>query len=100
MRLRPLLHLITSLLAAALLFSSAALAQDRLTLYVSHPTEMVDFYVERFMNATGIEVDIVYGGTGELLARIGAEAGNPQADIMWGGGAHTGSSAPEMFRPY
>lgn len=101
MRLRPLLQLITSLVAATLLFSSAALAQSsRLTLYVSHPTEMVDFYVERFTNATGIEVDIVYGGTGELLARIGAEAGNPQADIMWGGGSHTGSSAPELFRPY
>ncbi len=88
-------------LAALLLVGTSALAQsNRLTLYVSHPTEMVDFYVERFTEATGIDVDIVYGGTGELLARIGAEAARPQADVMWGGGSHTGASAPELFRPY
>ncbi len=101
MRSRSLLRAFLSLAAAALLLGSAAFAQSgRLMLYVSHPTEMVDFYVERFTNATGIEVDIVYGGTGELLARIGAEAARPQADIMWGGGSHTGASAPHLFRPY
>lgn len=101
MRSRALGRLLWSLAAAVLLFSSSALAQSgRLMLYVSHPTEMVDFYVDRFTDATGIEVDIVYGGTGELLARIGAEANRPQADIMWGGGSHTGASAPELFRPY
>lgn len=101
MRFRSLSRLILSLAAATLFLGSTALAQsDRLTLYVSHPTEMVDFYVERFTAATGIDVDIVYGGTGELLARIGAEAARPQADIMWGGGSHTGASAPELFRPY
>lgn len=101
MRSRALGRLLWSLAAAVLLFGTSALAQSgRLMLYVSHPTEMVDFYVDRFTDATGIEVDIVYGGTGELLARIGAEANRPQADIMWGGGSHTGASAPELFRPY
>lgn len=100
MQLRLVSRLFLSL-AGVLLFAATAFAQsDRLTLYVSHPTEMVDFYVERFTAATSTEVDIVYGGTGELLARIGAEAGRPQADIMWGGGSHTGASAPELFRPY
>ena len=89
----------------ALPLAGMALAQpvpleQRLVLYASHPTEMVDFFVERFTAEYGVEVDLVYGGTGELLARIRAEVDRPQADLMWGGGSHTGSSAPELFLPY
>jgi iron(III) transport system substrate-binding protein len=82
---------------------ATAAAQDvggRLVLYASHPTEMIDFFVDRFQQEYDVEVDLVYGGTGELLARISAEAARPQADLMWGGGAHTGASAPELFVPY
>jgi len=82
-----------------------ALAQEivpekRLVLYASHPTEMVDFFVKKFQEKYDVQVDLVYGGTGELLSRIRAEANRPQADILWGGGAHTGASAPELFLPY
>jgi len=89
-------------LLLAPLFGTAA-AQDmesRLVLYASHPTEMIDFFVDRFQQEYDVEVDLVYGGTGELLARISAEAARPQADLMWGGGSHTGASAPELFLPY
>ena len=84
------------------LFGAAAAQEleDRLVLYASHPTEMIDFFVDRFQQEHAVEVDLVYGGTGELLARINAEAGRPQADLMWGGGSHTGASAPELFVPY
>lgn len=75
--------------------------EDRLVLYASHPTDMVDFFVERFQREYGdIDVELITGGTGELLSRVQAERGRPQGDIMWGGGAHTGSSAPELFRRY
>lgn len=101
---RSILRLLATTAVVSLLVGGAATAQNapsgRLMLYVSHPTEMVDYYVEQFSAETGVVVDIVYGGTGELLARIGAEAARPQADVMWGGGSHTGASAPELFRPY
>jgi len=32
-----------------------------------------------------IEIEVVNGSAGELTARIAAEAGNPQGDVMWGG---------------
>lgn len=88
-----------------MLFAGAAFAQEivpekRLVLYASHPTEMIDFFVKRFQEHYDVEVDLVYGGTGELLSRIRAEANRPQADILWGGGSHTGASAPELFVPY
>src|SRR5690606_22262955 len=84
-------------------FAAAAqelVPEKRLVLYASHPTEMIDYFVARFKEKYDVEVDLVYGDTGELLARIRAEADRPQADILWGGGAHTGASAPELFLPY
>lgn len=95
-------------LAALVTFAAllgAAFAQDaqlepKLVLYASHPTEMVDFFTSRFTEEYGVEVELVYAGTGELLARIGAEAARPQADLMWGGGSDTGASKPELFLPY
>lgn len=103
-RLSIHLTVVTLALLAALSFGVVSAEElepeDRLVLYASHPTEMIDFFVERFQEHHDVEVDLVYGGTGELLARIGAEADRPQADLMWGGGAHTGASAPELFAPY
>src|SRR5690606_15395294 len=80
------------LLSGLQVLGFAAAAQElvpekRLVLYASHPTEMIDYFVARFKEKYDVEVDLVYGGTGELLARIRAEADRPQADILWGGGA-------------
>lgn len=33
----------------------------------------------------GIDIEIVNGSAGELVARIQSESGNPQGDMMWGG---------------
>ena len=75
--------------------------EDELVLYASHPTEMVDFFVDRFTEEyPDVTVDLITGGTGELLSRVEAEADSPQGDIMWGGGSHTGGSAPDLFEPY
>ena len=80
---------------------SAATPERRLVIYASHPTEMVDFFVRRFQERyPNVEVDLITGGTGELLSRVQAESGRPQGDVMWGGGSHTGGAAPQLFLPY
>lgn len=105
-RSRTLVSFSLALVLGLVLLAGTALAQEelvpegRLVLYASHPTEMIDFFVKMFQEKYDVEVDLVYGGTGELLQRIRAEAARPQADILWGGGAHTGASAPELFVPY
>lgn len=90
------------LLSTAMLFSAGQRERmdNRLVLYASHPTEMIDYFVGEFQKEHDIEVELITGGTGELLSRIEAESGNPQADIMWGGGSHTGGQAPQLFVPY
>lgn len=87
----------------AALSATSAFAQDHegsLTIYASHPSEMVDFYAEAFGKKYGIEVSTVKAGTGELLNRIKAEASRPEGDILWGGFSDTGGSMPDLFEAY
>lgn len=85
------------------LLSVPARAQDHekeLTVYASHPSEMVDVFAKEFGAKAGIKVTTIKAGTGELLNRIRAERGRPNADVMWGGFADTGASAPDLFDQY
>lgn len=109
MRKIVMLAVLGVLLSTGVVFASGGretttepgMQERRLVIYASHPTEMVDFYVNRFKEQYGdIEVELITGGTGELLSRVQAERGRPQGDIMWGGGSHTGGSAPDLFLPY
>lgn len=98
---------ITTLLAAigAMFLGGPAFAQTpqhepNLVVYASHPSEMVDHFAKMFGDKYGIRVTTVKAGTGELLNRIKAERGRPAGDIMWGGFADTGASAPDLFDEY
>ena len=80
-----------------------ALAQSHekdLVVYVSHPSEMADYFAQAFGDKYGVKVTTVKAGTGELLNRIRAERGRPGADVMWGGFSDTGKSATELFDQY
>ena len=74
---------------------------NELVIYASHPTEMVDYFVDAFEEENpGISVDLVTGGTGDLLSRVQAEEGRPQGDILWGGSSTTGGSQPDLLEKY
>ena len=58
----------------------------RLVVYTAHKEEVYQPIVEEFERRTGVWVQVVSGGTTELLERIAAEAETPVADVMFGGG--------------
>lgn len=74
--------------------------EKRLTLYTSFSPDLYNPMAEAFTKATGIPVDIVFGGTGVMLQRIEAEKGNPQGDVMLGGGAESFAAFRANFEPY
>jgi len=74
--------------------------EKQLVVYASHPSEMVDYFAQEFGAKYGIDVTTVKAGTGELLNRIRAEKDRPGGDVLWGGFADTGGSAPELFEQY
>ncbi|WP_372424525.1 extracellular solute-binding protein [Salinarimonas chemoclinalis] len=62
--------------------ASAALAQDATGPLVLYTNDFEGVVTERFEADTGREIDVVQMSGGELLARIAAEASNPQWDAL------------------
>lgn len=70
--------------------------EARLVICTSHKREVWWPIVKEFEERTGIWVTVSEAGTSEILTRIAEARGNPQADVIFGGGAET----LEAFRDY
>ncbi|NLU53536.1 MAG: extracellular solute-binding protein [Clostridiaceae bacterium] len=75
-------------------------ASKEVTVYSPHPSDPLNDGVKEFQEKTGITVNIVAAGTGELLKRIEAESANPQADVFWGGGADSLAAYSQYFEKF
>ncbi|GGA60918.1 ABC transporter substrate-binding protein [Pelagibacterium lentulum] len=78
------MHKFTALLlasAASLALTAAANAQS-VTVYTAGPADLIEELAAGFTAETGIEVGIFQATTGQMMARLEAEAANPQADIV------------------
>ncbi len=101
MKQRSYLGLVCALFAGLFLFSGYGMGAGKsLTVYSSHPADLINPIVKEFQERTGITVDVVAAGTGELLKRIQAESGNPLGDVIWGGGAESLDAYKTYFQPY
>lgn len=72
----------------------------RVTVYSPHPADPLNAGIKEFQEKTGITVDLVAAGTGELLKRIEAESANPQCDVFWGGGADSLAAYGKYFQKF
>lgn len=76
-------------------------AGGEVTIYHSHPADWTEPLFREFEEETGIKVNVVSAGTGELMARVQAEQDNPLGDIIWGGDAASYVSFQgEYMQPY
>lgn len=74
--------------------------EERLTIYTPHKEEVYGPIVKEFEERTGIWVEVVNGGTNELLEQLRAEEDDPQCDVMFGGGAESLQLFEDCFEPY
>jgi iron(III) transport system substrate-binding protein len=70
-------------LAAA--FGAGAASAESLNVVCSNEQAWCDLMAQNFEIDTGIDVAMVRKSTGEVLAQVRAEAGNPKIDVWWGG---------------
>lgn len=61
---------------------AAASGIGKVTVYMPSPAGLADKLAEGFTAKTGIELEQFQGTTGEILARLEAEAANPVADVV------------------
>lgn len=75
-------------------------ATGDLVIYCPHPLEFINPLVSEFESQTGVKVEVIAAGTGELLKRVESEQGNPLGDIFWGGSLSTMKPQMELFESY
>jgi len=96
---------LTLLMVAIMLcsvFVTGLAAGKVLHMYTAFDTEEAKYYIEVFEKETGIDVEWVRMSSGEVLARIEAEAANPQAS-MWHAGSntsHINAASKGLLEPY
>ena len=98
---------IALLLAVIMVFSLAACGgsskkeERTLTIYSPHDSDPLNAGVAAFEAAyPDIHVEVIADGTTNLIHKIEAEAANPIADVLWGGGADTLAAYKDYFQPY
>jgi iron(III) transport system substrate-binding protein len=80
--------------------AAVAPAPEALTVYAAQGPEVTDPVLEAFRSKhPGLRVDVIRGGTGEMLGRIRAEQASPQADVLWGGSLDTYAAHADLFAP-
>lgn len=73
---------------------------NKLVVYTSHKEEIYGPVVREFEERTGIWVEVVTGGTNDLLDRIKEEDGKNSGDVMFGGGVDSLNAYQDYFEPY
>ena len=98
-----ILNSLEKTIGGAVLFSLACttvMAKD-VVLYSSVSTQAIDAVVSGFETEyPNIKVSVVRAGSGSLLQRLKAEAGNPQADIIWAGTPGVLPLYKDLLEPY
>ena len=78
----------------------APVKTDKLVIYCPHPLTFINPLVSEFEKQTGIKVEVVAAGAGELLKRVESEKSNPLGDIFWGGSLNTMKPKADLFEKY
>ncbi|MCZ8096511.1 MAG: ABC transporter substrate-binding protein [Burkholderiales bacterium] len=76
---------VTGILAAAAMFVGAAAHAGEITVYTSYEEDEVKAYLQAFNKShPDVKVNVLRLSTGDLGARMLAEASNPKHDVIWG----------------
>ena len=79
----------------------APVEEEKILVVYSPATDaQVNAVVPLFEERYGIKVEVITGGTGELLARIDAEGDAPYCDVVFGGGESSYAEYRHVFQDY
>ena len=73
----------TAALAVGVALALPAMAQDKVTIYSAAPQDLLDQIIPAFEKASKMKVDVIKGGSGDLINRLKAEAGRATADVLF-----------------
>ncbi|MGL4497261.1 MAG: extracellular solute-binding protein, partial [Beijerinckiaceae bacterium] len=86
---------------AVLLGAAPAAAQEKaITVYTAHTSAIIDMLAPRFTKETGIKLEIVKAGSGDIIRRLKAEAAAPKADVIWSIGGEQLEDNKDLLAAY
>lgn len=94
------LLLVTGLIFSGCSQDNSKKAENTLTIYTARSESLNNAVIPNFEKDTGIKVDIVVAGTGELVKRVESEINNPMGDILWAADETMLSSKKDLFEKY
>lgn len=109
---KRLISLVTGIILVSALFAGCGKStsntkkgtssEDTKTVVVYSPNEadVNNKLINMFQSETGIKVQLISAGSGDLLNRIKSESANPLGDVMFGGGAESLQAFSQYFEPY
>lgn len=71
-----------------------------LTVYTARSESLNNAVIPNFEKETGIKINLVTAGTGELVKRVESEKNNPMGDILWAADETMLSSKKDLFMEY
>lgn len=73
---------------------------DKLVVYSPNSEDIINSIIPKFEKETGIKVELISAGTGELIKRIESEKANPYGDVMFGGSRSQFVTNKDLFEDY
>lgn len=74
--------------------------EDVLTVYTARSESLNNAVIPKFEEETGIKVEVIVAGTGELVKRVESEKNNPVGDILWAADETMLNSKKDLFEKY
>lgn len=74
--------------------------EEKLVVYSPNSEGMINAVIPLFEEKTGITVELISAGTGELVKRIESEKANPYGDVLFGGTYTQYLSNRDLFMDY
>jgi iron(III) transport system substrate-binding protein len=79
---------------------SAWAAPTKVVVYTAHEDSILNALAPRFEKETGIKLEYIKLGSGDIFKRVVAEAGRPQADVIWSAGGEQMEADSAVLAPY
>ncbi|MFP7696757.1 extracellular solute-binding protein [Trueperella sp. LYQ143] len=73
---------------------------NTLVVYTARSEALNNAVIPQFEKETGIKVEVVTAGTGELIKRVKSEGDHPLGDVLWAADETMLSSQKDMFEKY
>ena len=79
---------------------SAPAVHRKLVVASPHPLTLINPIIENFENETGIDIELIQGGTGEIIANLRRYPDSAPYDVLWGGSYTTVLPFSNFFAEY